>query len=371
MGLTIFRRHTGKCDKGYHPTDRINNDCRCRVSVEGKLGDEFIRKATGTRSLSRARALVKRAVKKGHWETLDARGTGERPSGGVSVRAAATAFLKNCKSASGSNLLPPTVSKYRTAVERLLDFCDESGYDYMSELDKTALVGFKDSWSEWQIGPQTTANYITRLKVFGEFAVERNWWEKNFAKELKNPKDYEHTERQPFSDHEMDAILSAARTVDLDVQQPVTNFELETFILVMRHTGMAICDTALLQRPEIVKDEVRYFRKKTRRQKKQVLVVVPIPGWLLERLNRLGRERGLHNGKYYFCHGSAHLVSATSGWHKRLQQVFTKAGIERCESHRFRHTFATKMLSRKVALPGGGHGYIPVSVVARWLAVRG
>jgi hypothetical protein len=39
-------------------------------------------------------------------------------------------------------------------VERLLDFCDESGYDYMSEVDKTALVGFEYSWSGWEIGPR-------------------------------------------------------------------------------------------------------------------------------------------------------------------------------------------------------------------------
>jgi hypothetical protein len=38
-------------------------------------------------------------------------------------------------------------------------------------------------------------------------------------------------------------MLSAARTVDLDVQQPVTNFELETFILVMRHTAWAGVNT--------------------------------------------------------------------------------------------------------------------------------
>jgi hypothetical protein len=87
--------------------------------------------------LSRAQALVKRAVKKGVWEEIvDDRESGERPSSGVAVMAAVKAFLKDCESASGSNLLPPTVSKYRTAVERLLDFCDESGYDYMSRSTK-------------------------------------------------------------------------------------------------------------------------------------------------------------------------------------------------------------------------------------------
>lgn len=360
MPLTIFRRHTGKCDKGYLPADRAHKDCRCKISVEGKLGDQFIRKSAGTRSLSRAQALVKRAEKTGVWESSPDVET--QPTSGIEIRDAVKAFLAHCESSSGSNLLGPTVSKYRTAVERLLDFCDESGYTNISEVNQSVLIGFKDSWAEWEIGPQTAANYIMRLKVFGEFLVERDWWPVNYASKLKNPTNYQHTERLPFSDDEMDRILKAARTVELDVQQPVTNEDLETFILLMRHTGMAICDAALLRVDEIVGDEVRYFRKKTRRQESQILVVVPLPAWLLERLKNIKPSKG-----YFFCYGSTHLVSACSGWHKRLRQVFTEAGIEKCESHRFRHTFATKMLSRKVALPGGGFGYIPVSVVARWL----
>jgi integrase len=311
--------------------------------------------------MSRAQALVKRAEKLGKWEVSP--DVAAQPTPGVEIREAVETFLIQRESKSGSNLLPPTVSKYRTAVERLRDWCDESGYTHIGEINRSVLVAFKDSWAEWKIGSLTTANYITRLRVFGEFCLERDWWPKNWAKYLSVPANALHTERQPFSAEQMKAILDAARSVELDAQQPVTKSELETFILVMRHTGMAIADAALLEKKEIVGDEVRYFRKKTRRQSNKILVVVPLPKWLLKRLN----EIPLKNGKYFFCHGSDNLVSACSGWHKRLRQVFDVAGIERCESHRFRHTFATDMLSRKVALPGGGHGYIPVSVVARWL----
>ena len=88
---------------------------------------------------------------------------------------------------SGRNLLGPTVSKYRTAVERLHDWCDESGYVSLSEITKPVLVAFKDSWSEWEISPQTTANYITRLKVFGEYCVERDWWPPELRIRLEEP----------------------------------------------------------------------------------------------------------------------------------------------------------------------------------------
>jgi site-specific recombinase XerD len=52
------------------------------------------------------------------------------------------------KSTSGNNLLAPTVSKYRTAIERLLDWCDESGYTSMAEITKPVLIAYKDAWAE-------------------------------------------------------------------------------------------------------------------------------------------------------------------------------------------------------------------------------
>ena len=86
------------------------------------------------------------------------------------------------------------------------------------------------------------------IKGIRGVACRADYWPYNHAKRLKNPANYQHTEREPFTDEQMDSILKAARTVELDNQQPVSNDELETFILVMRHTGMAIADAALLQK---------------------------------------------------------------------------------------------------------------------------
>lgn len=127
----------------------------------------------------------------------------------------------------------------------------------------------------------------------------------------------------------------------------------------MRHPGMAICDAALLQDNEVVGDEIHYFRKKTKRKKKRVFVQVPIPADLHERLQKLKNERGLvgPGKKYYFCHGSDYLVSATDVWHSRLRRVFEKAGIKNGKSHQFRHTFAHDWLTRGT----------DVEIVAQWM----
>lgn len=119
MPLRIFRRPTGKCDQGYAANDREHKDCRCKISVEGQLRDKVIRSSAGTRSLSRAQALVRKAEQTGKREvTPDVLDSAAKDSG-TTIEDAIKAFLSHCASKSGGNLLAPTVSKYRTAVERL------------------------------------------------------------------------------------------------------------------------------------------------------------------------------------------------------------------------------------------------------------
>jgi hypothetical protein len=158
-------------------------------------------------------------------------------------------------------------------------------------------VGRLDAWG---IGPQTAANYIVRLRKVGKFFVSREWWKKNYALDLEYPEDYEHTERQPFTDEEMTAILKADLSVKLNHQQEASNWDLETFILLMRDSGMAIADASLLQDREIVGDQLTCYRKKIRRSKHRVKVVFPLPEFLLERLRQV-KYNGLHQSKYYFC----------------------------------------------------------------------
>jgi integrase len=145
----------------------------------------------------------------------------------------------------------------------------------------------------------------------------------------------------PYTDEEMTAILEAAQTVKLNVQQKVTNWELETIIPLMRHSGMAIIDAALLHDREIVGDQLIYYRKKTFRTKHKIEVVFPLPEFLLERLKQM-KKAGLHQGGYYFCRGS--FKNVTDVWHKRLSLVFKAANVQSGTSHRFRHTFATYWL---------------------------
>jgi integrase/recombinase XerD len=82
-------------------------------------------------------------------------------------------------------------------------------------------------------------------------------------------------------------------------------------------------------------------------------VVVPLPKAVIAKLKALP----ILQGKYFFCHGSNHLVSVTDTWQSRLKKVFETAEIKNGGSHRFRHTFATSLLTQGVKF----------ELVSRWL----
>jgi site-specific recombinase XerD len=355
MALKNFRRHTSACKNlapgKSRPADDAR-DCDCYIFSIGTLNGVRIRKRCGTNRWSKAESIRLAAEKRGYWiditrgrrneendeETLNT-GSAKKSIGKV-IRE----YLDDKGAGSGGNLSKPTISKYRTILTKLEAFC-EAHQPAAVSLDQITYKLLNEFRRTWTCGPQTAANNIARLRTFFKDCVKNGYVRENVAVGLEFPLNYSHTERLPFQTEEMAQILNSARTIEFDTQQPVTNFQAETFILLMRYSGMAISDAALFQKRELVGDEVRYKRKKRMRNAKSLLVVVPLPTSLIERFARL-ESAGLYDGKYYFCQGSTNLTSATDVWQERLSQIFDHAGIKDGTSHRFRHTFAMDLLEK-------------------------
>jgi site-specific recombinase XerD len=348
LALTIYRRHTTACKGEYAVYDRKGKDCTCVVHVEGVLAEAYLRESTGTRSWTQAERWRREAERTGVWKPTETP-EDEKP-GNKSIHDAVAEFLSDRGAEHGRNLSGVTVSKYRTVLTRLLAYCDDHSIETVAALNYGALNAFRRTW---KFGPQTAANNIARLRNFFKHCLRSGFIAKNHALDLDMPENYTHTERLPFEPDEMKRILESARTMRLDPQQPITNEELEVFVLVMRYGGLAIADASLLQKNEVRGDEIRYFRKKLRRSAKRQLVVVPLPTDVMARLKKIL----LKHGKYFFCHGSDHLVSVTSVWQSRLQKLFEDAQVENGTSHRFRHSFATTLLQEEVG----------IELVSRWL----
>ena len=350
VALSLYRLHSAACVGYYKRHDRTGKSCKCMIHVEGMLGDDLVRSSTHTRTWTRAARLVKDAETAGIW--TDTRNEDERPTeapaSGKLISEAVEEFLSECRDVKGRNLAGPTLGKYVTVLTRLKTYAQQQGLTRLDELDFPQLNAFKRTWPT---GPLATVKTISRLRAFFAHAVKSKWCRENVARELPMPSNTL-VERMPFTEDEMAKILAAARTIKLNSQQPVTNEEIETFILVQRWAGLAISDTALLQKSEIRGDEVRYYRKKMIRSERRILVVVPLPPDVLARLKKLP----LQKGRYYFAHGVDSITTQVEAWRKRLAMVFEEAKV-RGTSHQFRHTFATDLLTRDVS----------VERVARWL----
>lgn len=328
MDEGIYRLHTLACIEHYARSNRTGKDCRCMIHFEGKIGPDFIRQSIKTRTWSKAVARVKQARDRGYWVKPQKEA---KNSASLTLEQMRSIYLESLESRKGKAILRTSLTNHKTMINRFVQFCDKRGYTDLNEISLAVLEDFKDTWPMHSI--QAIRLAVRRLKAFYKFSLKRGWVKQNTAEDMEAPEE-EHIERMPFTPEEESRLVESASGDD------------QTIMLLMRYSGMAVCDAALLQASELRGDEIRYFRKKTRRNARRVSVVVPIPGWLVERL----KATPLKQGRYFFCAGSDRVESAAKYWLYRLSPVFKKAGLERAETHRFRHTFATSLLTEGYSL---------------------
>jgi hypothetical protein len=118
------------------------------IHVEGKLGNEFVRSSTRTRTWSRAARLVEDAEAAGFWtdtQDEDQRSTDAAANGKLITEAIAD-FLFECRDEKGRDLADSTLSKYVTLLRRLERFSEQRGFARLDELDFAELTAFKRTW---------------------------------------------------------------------------------------------------------------------------------------------------------------------------------------------------------------------------------
>ncbi len=145
------------------------------------------------------------------------------------------------------------------------------------------------------------------MKTFCKFCVGQGWITLSPAASIKRPKIKRGNRTATFSDKQYDAILEASHG----------NQRLETFLELLRWSGMALVDGVLFNRKMLGEDGVlRYTRKKT-----GTLATVKLPEHVLVLL------RSVEGGAQPFLRNDVSLDGSVSEWRRDLQGLFTKAGI--------------------------------------------
>jgi hypothetical protein len=207
--LHIYRRHvkscrfwTGKSTNG----NRRNKNCRCPISVDGRLAGERVNKSLGIRDWTRANEIVQ------DWEIAGA--IRQEPPHQVLIAEACHAFMSD---AQAQRLSESSLKKYRVPLinqqgpegrkrfsPSLLQFCAEVGLQLTSQITLPAVTCFR---AQWKDGPISGGKKLERLRAVGRFFVDRGWWTENLALKLKRPK-VKDAPTMPFTRDEMAALLA-------------------------------------------------------------------------------------------------------------------------------------------------------------------
>src|SRR5580658_1664137 len=385
-------------------------DCSCSIYAEGTLYKKNVKmyvrpKNTGTRNWEDARKVREHWIEWGGTEPPleQADPTDEL----VAVPKAVQRYLTTKRN-------QPGVGDERLAdVKRLLElrlvpFTGSIGITFIQEMDSPGVwADFRDSWKNLNplhnrkpkpgetvpaitLAKNTASKHVGTLREFLRFCVSREWLSDNWASAEHGMKASKVIEpKEPFSDAELEYIFKATKMKTDGHGYKVKRtgrqnaWEILVFIWTLRYTGMRISDVVQLDRRQLVPfnayghtHAIWCHPMKTKAQREVNFVHIPIqadnlPGHpnLVKALQELPERQG----GYFFWSGKGKLRTNITAWRSRVNDILTlaedlmaKDGLtkkngthfrERPHPHKFRHTFAAKLLQVGV----------PLRIVAQYL----
>lgn len=411
--LKLFRRHSADCNhqppyakefriyeanlqkrKGQKPVE----DCNCVISAEGTLvkpdgRKEYLRpKATGQRTWTGAHEVADQWQEWGGTQAPieEYKNPVEEL---VTIEAAAKEFLavKGNQNVSGDTLN----SNESLVNDRLLPFAAKKGITHIQQMDNAKIWSdFRSSWVNQHIhvkAPNLPVNQSTANRLLSmtrnmiRFFIGRSWLSKEWAS--KHYGLFIHTcvkPKQPFSDEELDYIYTATK-----YRHKGTGFELRpasqmrqahedlVFVWTLRYTGLRITsDVAPLTASNLVPFDCDGYShaiachptKTNNTTNDGNFVHIPIPNGNFPdhpNLTKALLELPLKRGRFFRFNPDT--KTKTASWRHRIVELLRltetmmaadgKAFSEHPHPHKFRHTFAARLLQAGV----------PIRIVAQYL----
>jgi integrase len=321
------------------------------------IGGKMIRRGLKTSNWQRATETIHEAEARGTWEVPEAPAQSQGPT----IEEAIEKFMLDAR----TRLRPPTIKKYEVLLKRqrvagpgrfdatkhsptLSEFAASRALQLLSEINVETMREFRQLWKD---GHVAGTKKLERLRSFFGFCVDNEWIAKNPASAVKvpEPTEEEQCPTLPFEDDELRRIYdglpkyaaerreaSRGRSADSD---HLVRFE--ALIRLMEHSGLAIGDATRLDTSRIAED--RLF---LRRMKTGTRVYVPLPPFVVEALQALT----LYKGKYFFWTGDGLPETHAGNYRRTLRKLGAKVNVPDAHPHRFRDTFAVRLLREGVPL---------------------
>jgi len=373
--LTLYRRHTKTCTKGYPQNHRIFKpttkteraaDCVCPICAEGTLHMERLISNRSTKQITwnDAEAIARRWE---DWGQTTAPAVKTADPNTITVGYAVDSFLTS-QGPTGSNAAPKTCNAFSILLkQRLLPYCSKKNFVYIREFDSLDAVDkFTQSWINLQptrnrnnvpapsiavlLSDATKKAELERFRHFGRYCRDRDWLDHVYAEKIR----IEARTKKKFGMErdEEERIFSAIKRQSLRV-----------FCLTMRHAGLRISDATTLNENQLVqRASGRGYALKVFQKKPQEWVYMPIPDWVAAELEALPFEGEVNGIKYWFWSGNGAIDTAINNWYRKISRIVkaveqTHKFLNPVSPHVFRHTFAISHLNAGT----------DVKFVSRWL----
>lgn len=330
--ITIFVRHSADCK---YRGDEFEKRCRCRKHFRWTHNGVQQRRKAGTRSWIEAETQKR---------TLEDQLAGRTPQPTTETQGITLAESLRLFDASkeAQGVVDQVRSQYARDLGRLLKFSESRGlFTPTQALTLDNLIAWRATWSDYLESSYTQNVTQRRVRHFLNFAYQAGWIARV---PVLSPIHIDEPETEPLTEAEYKRVLSAARARRGDC-------EVYTLIELMRWSGLAIRDAALLKRTDLIEKDGTYriVRKRTKTGTPLYIPLKPeVAKQVIQALNG--------NPVYVFWDRQkvdSSEYNAASHWGAKVSDVFKSAGITsggHMISHRLRSTFAVDLLQKGVPL---------------------
>jgi len=313
------------------------------------LAGRHIRQALKTRKWDEAQQLVLRMENEGK-----ARRVGE-----TLVNEAIETFLSDSIT---RNLSWESVKKARYLLkQRLAVFCEEKKLLSLNRISPQLMMEFRAGWPDSAISAQKN---FERLRSFFRWCVRNQLIQLNPCEGLL-PIRADFAPTLPFTDEEIERIVKACEQFNRG--RGWYGKRLRALVLVLLHSGLRISDAVRLSKGDIQDGKLRLRTAKTGTH-----VFVPLPRIVVDALESFPSASPTR----YFCAENLRAETKRGNFDRAIRSVFAKAGISGGHFHRFRDSFAVRMLNGGCSLEEVsillGHQSIAVTAkhYSPWVASR-
>jgi integrase/recombinase XerD len=347
--VSVYARHNPDCR---NTSERKLKDCGCPKWLYIKATQE--RRSARTTSWNVAEREAQRVcdsfdpVKR---ELAELKQTKERNT--VLIEDAIERWLANKKA---DNAKLETLESYRCSLRHMRDHFSARRVLHLHQITAPGLADWKATWPDKAVSSKKKRR--VHAKSFFRFCVDiMHWLEVDPSTGLTKIIGKEEVPTIPFERDQYEAIIDATYLYDQSIRaansgESSAGTRLRVFIQVMRWSGLAIQDTATLQRSRLGSDELL----KVRRTKTGTWVTVPLPPSVANDLRQVPRGNATRPD-YFFWSGKSKGATTANKWNRSLRRLWKlvrwpndmgpvdgDGNPVKPHSHMFRNTFGAEFL---------------------------